>query len=220
LTEQLFSFFLIVHIVGGSIGLISGTIVMLRKKGDKIHKRIGNAFTIGMSMVGISSFILSIIHPNTFLFVVGIFTMYMVITGKRYLKLKMLLKGKKPKPIDYAVSSIMLIASVIFLVKGILSVINSNFFGIVLIVFGALALLMLKDDYLNYSGKAKNENYWLLAHFQRFAGAYISSASAFLVVNFKYLNLDLPGFVVWLLPTAIITPLIFYWTEKNKKPAS
>jgi hypothetical protein len=41
-------------------------------------------------------------------------------------------------------------------------------------------------------------------------GAYIASLTAFLVVNVKIL----PSLIVWLLPTMVITPLIFIWSKK------
>jgi hypothetical protein len=49
-------------------------------------------------------------------------------------------------------------------------------------------------------------------------GAYISTATAFLVVNITMINYP---WVTWLVPTFIGTPLIVYWTNKytikNKK---
>jgi uncharacterized membrane protein len=44
---DIFRFILALHILGGSIGLISGTIVLILKKGDKIHKKIGSIFFWG-----------------------------------------------------------------------------------------------------------------------------------------------------------------------------
>jgi uncharacterized membrane protein YbaN (DUF454 family) len=45
-------------------------------------------------------------------------------------------------------------------------------------------------------------------------GAFIASATAFLVVNAKYFPDIIPGFVYWLLPTIIFTPLIVKWSKK------
>ena len=74
--ESLFTLLLIVHIANGATGLIAGTINLIRRKGDLLHKRIGLVFTYAMILAGISAIILSILHPNNFLMIVGVFTVY------------------------------------------------------------------------------------------------------------------------------------------------
>ena len=44
----IFAVFLILHILGGSVGLITGTINLIRKKGDKKHKLLGKFFIYSM----------------------------------------------------------------------------------------------------------------------------------------------------------------------------
>jgi hypothetical protein len=84
-------------------------------------------------------------------------------------------------------------------------------------VFGFISLGFVRRDLINYTGKMTEKNYWLLMHLQRMMGAYIASTTAFLVVNAKYLPFEFPGFVFWLLPTAILTPLIIIWSKKYSK---
>jgi uncharacterized membrane protein YbaN (DUF454 family) len=45
-------------------------------------------------------------------------------------------------------------------------------------------------------------------------GGFIAALTAFLVVNAKYFPEQIPGFVYWLLPTIIFTPLIITWSSK------
>ena len=214
--ETLFKVLLILHIVGGTVGLLTGTINLIRKKGDAPHKLIGKFFAYGMLVAGLSSLLLSTLHPNYFLFIVGVFTIYLTATGYRYLYLKQLAKDQKPGVLDWSISVGMVVAGIVFFIFGSRLLITSNTFGIVLLVFGGLGLRLVKTDYDNYKGKIKVKNYWLLAHLQRMTGAYIASATAFLAVNAKYSPIDLPSFVIWLLPTAILTPLIISWSRKNK----
>jgi uncharacterized membrane protein len=209
-----FKIFLVLHILGGSMGLITGTTNVIRKKGDKKHKLTGKIFSYGMFTAGFSSLILSILHPNYFLFIVGVFTIYLVGTGNRYLHLKMLASEQKPAIVDWALTIGMLLSGIIFIVLGILSLIKGNNFGIVFIVFGFLGLRFVKADFNNYKGKVKEKNYWLLVHLQRMTGGYIAATTAFLVVNFQYIPIAIPSAVVWLLPTIIFTPLITMWTRK------
>lgn len=46
--EYIFKLLLALHIMGGSVGLIAGTISIIRKKGDNPHRRIGILFLGGM----------------------------------------------------------------------------------------------------------------------------------------------------------------------------
>lgn len=214
--NTIFITFLTLHILGGSVGLFTGTINLLRKKGDKQHKLVGRFFSYGMFMAGFSSLILSVIHPNYFLSIVGVFTIYLTATGNRYLRLKMLGKNQPPAFIDRAISVAMLITGLIFIAFGTKHLLAENSFGIVFIVFGSLGMRFVFTDFKNYKGEVVAKNYWLLAHIQRMTGAYIASATAFLVVNAKYSPVNLPSSVFWLLPTVVLVPLIFTWTKKFK----
>ena len=105
----------------------------------------------------------------------------------------------------------MLLFGLAFIAFGIKLFLQQEKFGIVFVVFGFISLRFMYTDWQNYTGKAKEKNYWLLAHLQRMTGAYIASLTAFLVVN-----KILPGIIVWLLPTVILTPLIIVWTRKYR----
>jgi hypothetical protein len=150
-----------------------------------------------------------------FLFIVGVFSIYMVSTAKRFLFLKNIHLGQKPKPIDWVLTILMSLFGLFFIIYGALLLANSKNFGYVLLVFGFISLLMAKKDFSIYNGNINNTNYWLLIHIGRMVGAYIASITAFLVVN----NTILPGVVVWLAPTVVLTPLIFYWLNKYKGKA-
>lgn len=212
--ELVFTFFLVLHVLGGSIGLLSGTLNILRKKGEQKHQRTGRLFVYSMLTAGFSSFILSLIHPNYFLFMVGVFTVYLVGTGNRYIYLKLLGSKQRPGLVDKAITYGMLVAGVLFVVFGIKNLFNGNTFGIVFIAFGSLGLRFVKTDLANYKGEHSAKNYWLLAHLQRMIAAYISALTAFLVVNAQYLLPTFPSVVVWLIPTVLFTPLILFWSKK------
>lgn len=210
--ELIFKVLLVIHILAGAIGLITGTLNIARKKGDKLHRNAGLFFLYGMLINGIAGILMTFIHSNLFLLIIGVFSIYMAATGQRYLFLKGLLKGQKPKSIDWILSSIMLLFGIGFVVYGILVLFSGNNFGVVLLVFGFISISMVYQDFKNYKGKNSIKNFWLLVHIQRMIGSYIAAATAFLVVN----NTILPGIVAWLLPTIILTPLIFKWSNKYK----
>lgn len=164
-------------------------------------------------MAGFSSLVLSCLHPNYFLFMVGLFTLYMVSSGKRYLKHKKI-ETQRIENVDWAISIIMLIGGLLFVGLGIWFILKANLFGLVFVVFGSFGLLFVWQDFLYFNKKSSIKNYWLIGHLQRMTGAFIASITAFLVVNAKYFPDIIPGFVYWLLPTIIFTPLIVKWSKK------
>ena len=212
--EKLFTILLILHVAGGFVGLISGSINLLMKKGGKRHRLVGKIFVAGMMLAGFSALGLSLIHPNYFLFMVGIFTIYMVGTGNRYIKLKLQGTERKPQFADWLLTIFMTLSGILLLGIGVWLITRANNFGIVFVVFGALGLQFVIDDLKNYKGRSRFKNYWLLAHISRMTGGYIASLTAFLVVNAKYLPIQLPSVFLWLLPSLILVPLIIKWSRK------
>lgn len=205
----LFNTLLFVHIVGGAISLLLGSYILLTKKGGKTHRLLGNIFFISMLASSMVAIPMSFIHPNYFLFVIAIFTIYMLLTGKRYIKKTNL---TVIKPLDWILTGAMLVAAIYFITFSIYNFINHNNFGIPLLVFGVIGLLYVTQDYKNFKGKSKIKNFGLTMHLQRMIGSYIASATAFLVVN----NTLLPPILAWLLPTIILVPLIIKWGRKYR----
>ena len=214
--EQLFKIFLTLHIIGGILGIACGTINIIRKKGDKIHRLIGKGFLYGMLTSGFISLILASMHPNMFLFIIGIFTIFLVGTGQRYLSLRNLTSGQKPVLIDWALTLMMLVSGIVFVGLGINIIFNNDTFGIVFIVFGSVGLFFTRKDFRNYQGHIAIKNYWLIEHINRMIAGYIASLTALLVVNGSYFTAYIPTVLLWLLPTIVLVPFIIYWTRKFK----
>jgi uncharacterized membrane protein len=214
--EAIFTPLLIIHIVCGAIGLITGTINLLRRKGDQMHRAIGRIFVNAMLLTGFSAIALSLLNPNHFLTIVGLFTIYMVGTGFRYIRLRLNQVDNDPKTLDWVLTYGMGITGVVFVALGVLALIKGNALGMVYVVFGVISLLFVRRDMMNYRGMGVERNYWLMAHLQRMTGAYIAAMTAFLVVNADYLPSFVPGLVYWLVATAVLTPLIVTWSRKYR----
>jgi uncharacterized membrane protein len=210
--EHFFTMLLYLHIAAGSVSLMAGSINIGRKKGDTLHKSIGLLFFYGMLINGFAGLLMSLIHTNHFLLIIAIFSIYMVSTGQRFIYLKKLNAGQKPQAIDWFLSSLMLVFGSAFVIFGGYLIFQTNYFGFVLVVFGLISILMVSQDFRNYKGKINAKNFWLLVHIQRMMGSYIAALTAFLVVN----NTVLPNILAWLLPTAILVPLIIKWSRKHK----
>lgn len=192
--DTFFKLFLIIHIAAGSIGLIAGTYIVIAKKGDKMRKRNGKLFAISMLGAGLSSLVLAVLHRINFLFAVGIFTIYLTSTAWRYLRLKHIADGQKPKLIDWILMAFMTAGSIGFIKTGIESLRSRAYFGTIILIFAWRGLSFVYKDYKTYTGKTKYKNYWLLLHLQRMTGAYIAALTAFAVVNFRISCHFYPGF--------------------------
>lgn len=203
----LFGILLAFHIICGGASLLLGAFIMFSKKGDKRHKKIGDVYFYAMLGTSLIAIVMCYLHPNYFLFITAIFTIYMILTGKRYLKKK---KTSDVKSLDWILTVSMFIFGIIFIAYGIYGIIKYDNFGIVLIVFGSISILFVGQDYRNYKGLSTIKNFWLTTHLQRMVGSYIAATTAFVVVN----NSILPEIVAWLLPTVLLVPLITIWRRK------
>lgn len=212
-SEELYIPVLILHIVSGVIALLVGTVNLMRKKGDEIHKSIGSLFVLAMLISSFSSIILSIIKSNVFLFLIGFLTLYLIGMGIRYpSSLRRRVRHKRVKWTDWILPFLLMIYSVCLFYLCIVSFWRGKSFGYVLLMFGLIGAMMVYQDFINLSGRSKEYNFGVIMHIQRMVGSYIAALTAFLVVNITLL----PGFVIWTLPTLLFTPFIVYWTRKYR----
>lgn len=202
-----FKVLLYIHILCGTISLFLGLYILLAKKGNTRHKKIGNIYFYAMLIAALVSFPMSYLHSDYFLFIVGVFTAYMLLTGRRYLNMKEI---SDVKTTDWILTLVMFVFGIAFIVFGIYKIINHNSFGIVLLVFGGISCLFVWKDKNNYEEKSKYKNFWLVTHIQRMVASYIATVTAFLVVN----NKVLPDIIAWLLPTLFLVPLLVKWVKK------
>ena len=83
---------LIIHVTFGFSALISGAFAMLLNRNTKKHKVAGKFYYYAMIGVFISILPVFYIKGNQilFLFLVGIFSLYLTLTGKRFLTLSLI----------------------------------------------------------------------------------------------------------------------------------
>ena len=79
-----------IHAFFGGIGLIAGFATIIVKKGSSNHKLFGKVFSAGMLVSSLLSLIVAQMphHKNLFLFLIGIFTIYMILAGNAALSFK------------------------------------------------------------------------------------------------------------------------------------
>ena len=212
--EEAVKFLIYIHAFFGGIGLITGIGSIIVKKGSRAHKNMGKLFSVGMLTSSLISIPISWMpnHENIFLFLIGLFTIYLVLAGNRALTFK---RKKQANWIDKLISGTMFLCSITMLIFGIYSFINSNTLGILFLFFGGFGLLLAIKDFIFYKKPVKPKNAWLILHLGKMIGALIASITAFIVAGLGIGNL-----ISWTLPTILGTIYIVYWKRKVKtKPA-
>lgn len=206
--EQTIRYAILLHAALGGIALLCGLISILARKGGLVHKKSGLIFTWSMILTGSIAMIVSLFpnHENPFLFAIGIFSLYFVITGYRALRF-----ARKVESLfwDKLIAIIMIVSSLGMILGPILmySVIN-----IVLVVFAAVGAVFAIRDLLLFRDRTKLKENWLKLHLGKMFGAYISATTAFIVAN-----QIIPGIYGWLLPGAIGAMVITYFMKRLKR---
>jgi hypothetical protein len=216
--DQLFSTLLILHIVGGGAGLITGTIAASVKKGSKPHLLSGIVFFWSMLVASVSALVMSGLpgHNNLFLFAVGGFTLYMILSGYRIVILKRRFKTAPVKfPLtDYLITIFGFSFAAFLLLQSVRGLLLGRIFSIVPGVFGLICLSYVLHDMKLFTGRTNIKASWMYSHIVRMMGAMIASYTAFLVVN---VQIDMQ-WVLWLLPGVIGSIFITFFIRKYVVP--
>jgi hypothetical protein len=197
-----------VHIVAGSLTLLSGFVAMTSKKGQLTHRISGIVFFWSMTVTTILGLNAGIFKPEFRIFIpIAIISFYQAASGYRILYIKTLNKDQSPKIVDWALTIGMFITSSVFVFLGIMNLSTDLFYSIVLFSFSTIGLYCCGVDLYNYIKKPANKYYWLFIHIFRMSHAFIAALTAFLVNNSKLFPF-LPQILLLIIPIAIGQPII------------
>lgn len=214
--EHIFTILITLHAIAGGLSLIAGTVSVIAKKGGKLHKKSGKVFFYGMMVAGLSGIGASVFpdHLNPFLFVVGLFSVYLVLSGYRALGFTRI-RDRKSLRLDIGLAWTMLIIGLVMIGFGLILVLDTHKIidlttvGLVLIVFGLIGGLNGYNDLRAFKDLKTLRKKAIKLHIGKITGGYIAAFTAFLVVNDV-----LPSIMSWLLPTAFGLIFITYWQRK------
>lgn len=208
--EQCIQLLIYIHAFLGGIGLLTGILIVTFKKGGKIHKVLGNVFTISIILSVVLSLIIASLpnHKNTFLFLIGVFTIYLVIVGNRALKFK---TETQDNVLDKIISGIMLLCALVMIILGSLGLMQKANGALLFLIFGGFGCFLSLMDFRFYKNPKRYKNGWLMAHVGKMLGAFIASVTAFIVAG-----VGIGSTLAWIMPTLLGTPYIIYWIKKLK----
>ena len=182
-----------IHILAGSVALVSAALALSSEKGKKFHILIGKAYFWSMAIIFLTALPLSTITSNVFLFLISIFSFYLAFSGMRFAKNR---KGV-PTRIDLIAVNFMLLSGVGMWILAIIFFIDNNSQYITLIVFGFLALFLGYGDFQTFKNQTAIGKERIAKHLTNMMGGTIAVVTAVLVVN-PPAN---PEWVWWILPT-------------------
>lgn len=214
--EQTIKVLIYIHALSGGLGLITGMVSVFIKKGGLIHKKLGRIFSYSIIISSLISLIVARMpkHENLFLFLIGIFTIYMVLAGNRALTFKNKSKNSADWK-DKLVSGSMMVTSIIMLVLGAFGMFQKIDNSILYLFFGGFGAFLSFRDFQSFRVFKEKKNAWLINHLGRMNGALIASVTAFFVAG-----LNIQTLFIWFLPTIVGVPYIIYWNKKLNKNKS
>ncbi len=201
---------LLIHILAGTVALLSAALAVSSEKGKRIHILSGRTYFWCMVGIFLTAIPMSIINSNIFLFLIAIFSFYLAFAGMRFAKNR---KGIATT-IDWIAVSLMTLSGLGMWALAIIYFINDNSQYITLLVFGFIALALGYGDYKSHKNKTAIGKERIAKHLTNMMAGTIAVITAVLVVN---VNIE-PIWVWWVLPTVVISPIIAYWSKKTKSP--
>ena len=196
------------HAALGGLALLSGAMAIYVKKGSCWHKRSGRLFFFSMLFSAVSALVISCLphHESPFLFSIGLFSIYFLITGLRSLGYK---RAGIKLGMDRVIAWLIIIVGIAMIMYPVLWFRRLDMvlttFGIVGFVFGIRDLRMLGEI-----GRPRKN--WLKLHLGKMTGGYIAAVTAFFVVN-----QILPGVWNWFFPGMVGGGYITFWMRKLNK---
>ena len=198
-----------IHILAGTIALLCAALAVSSEKGKRLHVLAGRAYFWGMATIFLTAIPMSIITSNIFLFLIAIFSFYLAFAGMRFARNR---KGVATT-LDWTAVGLMILSGLGMWILSAIYFSNNNSQYIVLLVFGFLAIALGYADFRSYKNKTATGKKRLSRHLTNMMGGTIAVITAVLVVN---VDLE-PAWVWWVIPTLLITPVIFWWNVKVLK---
>ena len=199
-------YLLIIHILAGTLALMAAVSAVVSSKGKKGHIIAGRTYFWGMTIIFLTAIPMSIVSGNVFLFLIAIFSFYLAYAGMRFARNRTGIANI----FDWVAVGLMILSGTLMWCLAIYYFINNNSQYITLIIFGFIAISLGYTDFRGYRHKSAIGKQRIARHLTNMLAGTIAVITAVLVTNI-YIE---PVFILWILPTIVITPIIFWWNRK------
>ena len=199
-------YLLVAHIFAGCISLIAAVFAVVSSKGKQAHILAGRTYFWGMAVIFLTAIPMSISSSNVFLFLIAIFSFYLAYAGMRFARNR----TGTANLFDWVAVGLMVFSGLAMWFLALVYFMNNNSQYITLTVFGFIAISLGYMDFRSYRNKSAIGKQRIARHLTNMLAGTIAVITAVLVTN---LSIE-PAFILWILPTIIISPLIFWWNRK------
>ena len=194
---------LTIHIGAGSVALLTAAIAVFTPKGRKWHVGAGRVYAIAMALVFLTAVPLSLLGASIFLMLIAFFSFYLVFAGWRFARNR---RGH-PHAVDWAATAIVLTTGLgMGVYAGVLAG-SGDSQWVTMTVFAAIAVALGVADGLYHFQRRATGGRRISRHLTGMLAGTIATITAVLVVNVE----TNPPWIVWILPTVVITPFIAWW---------
>jgi len=200
---------LFVHIAGGSVALICALIAVSSKKGSNFHRKVGRIYALGMAAIGVTAIPMAIISEKMFLFLIALFSSYLVFAGWRFA----VNRSGRPSKLDWIAVFIMLLTGLTMAVGAYVIYAEGSDMWVTLSIFTVAALVLGLVDLKSHISRRTIGNKRIARHLTNMLAGTIATVTATFVVN---VSTD-PAWIAWVAPTLLITPVIIYWNRRTLK---
>lgn len=207
------------HIIAGSVALISLWIPIFTKKGGLVHRQAGWTFAIAMGVVAIAAWIVCGLRLTDqevsndgaaiFLAFIGLLSVNGAVVGIRVLRTKSIVD--RVSSLDIGFSLLFLIASIA------LAIYATPKKAILLLVFSLLGITLSVQQLRFWLKRPQTKMEWWYMHMRNMLGACIATITAFFVVNAANLGLATFSLFVWITPGIIGAIGTSVWTRYYRK---
>ena len=197
---------LMVHIVAGSVALVTAIIALITAKGGIHHIRAGRVYAIAMTVIFVTALPLAILGSNVFLALIALFSFYLVFAGWRFARNR----HGQAQPIDWAAVAVMGLTGLGMWSYGAVLFLSGSAQWITMAVFGSIAVALSAVDARFHTGQRASGTQRIARHLTNMLAGTIATVTAVVVVN---VETD-PVWLAWVLPSIVITPLIVWWNVR------
>jgi uncharacterized membrane protein len=215
-----FELLLALHIALGTVALGAGGVAMVAAKGGRAHRLAGRVFVPSLAVALATALALSVLHPNAFLFVIALFSGYLLLTGWRAAKVVRHGTGT----VDRLAAWAMLLIGAGMLGAGAATAAGAagdvaaggaGHRPWVLIVFGAIGAGFALGDLRRAARGGVRGAPRIVQHLGRIGGAFVATVTAVAVVNLE----TVPDLVAWLGPTVLLSPVLAWFAMRTLRGA-
>ena len=196
---------LAVHIAAGSMSLAAAGAALVTAKGGRWHVLAGRAYAVGMTVVFVTAIPLAILADSIFLFLIAWFSFYLVFAGWRFARNRQ----RRAHSVDWIAVSAIGVTGLAMWGYAVVLALNGSSQWVTLVVFGGIALALGLADAKFHRDQPGGQRR-VARHLTNMMAGTIATITAVTVVN---VDIE-PVWVLWILPTVVITPLIVWWNVR------